>query len=125
MPSPFGVAVRSATRVCPFRPVETRWLLQPTPAVQLPDLVEVAPFGPVTVRVRLAVPVPDREMELERVNVFPEFVVIVEFRWQVPPEQLRLKLRVAPRPFGVWNERVPDTWPGVRLMFAPCDQPGA
>ena len=125
MPSPFGVVVRSATRVCPFGRVETRWLLQPTPEVQLPVFVEVPPFGPVAERVRLTVPVPDLEIEAERENVFPEFVVVVRLRWQVPPEQPRLKVCVAPRPPGVWNERVPETWPGIRLMFALCDQPGA
>ena len=124
MPSPFGVVVRSATRVCPFERVETRWLLQLTPEVQLPVFVEVPPLGPVAERVRLTVPVPDLEIEAERDHVLPEFIVIVELRWQVPPEQPRLKVRVAPRPPGVWNERVPETWPGIRLMLALCDQPG-
>ena len=63
MPSPFDVVVRSATRVCPFGPVETRWLLQPAPEVQLPVRVVVAPLGPVLERVRLTVPVPEVETE--------------------------------------------------------------
>jgi hypothetical protein len=124
VPSPFGVVVRSATRVCPFGPVETRWLLQPTPEVQLPVRVVVPPLGPVLERVRLTVPVPEAVIEAERDHVLPELVVVVELRWQVPPEQLRLPDRVAPRPPGVWNERVPEIWPGVRLILALCDQPG-
>lgn len=125
MPSPFDVVARSATRVCPFAPVETRWLLQPAPEVQLPVRLVVAPLGPVLERVRLTVPVPEAVTEAERDQVFPEFVVVVRLRSQVPPEQLRLEVRVAPWPPGVWNERVPETWPGIRLMLALCDQPGA
>jgi len=53
--------------------------------------------------------VPEAVVEPERDHVFPEFVVVVALRWQVPPEQLRLKVRVAPRPPGLWNDRVPDT----------------
>ena len=86
--------------------------------------VVVPPLGPVADRVRLTVPVPEAVIEPERDHVLPEFVVVVALRWQVPPEQPRLEVRVAPRPPGVWNERVPETWPGVRLMLALCDQPG-
>jgi hypothetical protein len=125
VPSPFGVVVRSATRDCPPGPAETRWLLQPTPEVQLPVRAVVPPLGPVVDRVRLTVPVPERVTEPECDQVFPEFVVVVRLPVQVPPEQLRLKVRVAPRPYGVWNERVPDAWPGARLTVALCDQPGA
>ena len=117
--------MRSATRVCPLGRVETWWLLQPTPEVQLAVRVLVPPLGPVADRVRVTVPVPEAVVERERDQVFPEFVVVVALRWQVPPEQPWLKVRVAPRPLGVWNERVPDTWPGIRLTFALCDQPGA
>lgn len=125
LPSPFAVVVRSATRVCPFGPVKTVWLLQPAPEVQLPVFVAVLPRGPLAVRVRLIVPLPEAVTERECDQVLPELVVVVRLRWQVPLEQLRLVVRVAPRPPGVWNERVADTWPGARLMLALCDQPGA
>jgi len=90
-------------------PVEARWLLQPAPEVQLPVRLVVVPLGPVLERVRLTVPVPEAVTEAERESVLPEFVVTVELRWQVPPEQPRLKVCVAPRPPEVWNERVPET----------------
>jgi len=93
--------------------------------VQLPVFVALPPRGPLAVRVRLTVPLPEAVIEPERDQVLPELVVVVRLLWQVPLEQLRLVVRVAPRPPGVWNERVADTWPGVRLMLALCDQPGA
>jgi hypothetical protein len=123
LPSPFGVVLRSATRVCPFGPVAVAWLLQPEPDVQLLLRVEVPPRGPLTVRVRLTVPL-EAVIEPERDQVLPDFVVVDTLFVQVPPEQPRLKVRVAPRPPDVSNDRVPDSWPGVRLTLALCDQPG-
>lgn len=120
---PFGVTERFTSNVPPFGPTPLVLPLHPAPLVQLPLCVAVPPRGPLELPFQLTLLLV-RLMELDFDHVLPELEVKVALCVQVPPEQLRLKFFVMPRPPGVLNDRVPDAMPGERLIDALCDQPG-
>ena len=120
LPLALGVSVCCAVSVLPWGPVSVEVLLQPAPPPQLP-LRDHEALGPVALRL---VVVPLALCVRVLLQLLPEFVVTVWLCVQVPPEQVRLKLRVAPCPLGLVNERVPERMPGERVTVELCDQPG-
>lgn len=80
----------------PLDPVTVALRSHPAPAVQLPLRATEPPFGPVLVCPQSTVPLPGAETKPERDHAWPELVVVVELREQVPPAQLRSKLWVPP-----------------------------